>query len=120
MMTKPANVDAYIASFPAGIQNLLEQMRATIKTAAPEATEIISYGIPAFKLNSMLVWFAAHTNHIGLYPRGSGLEEFKTELSAYKTGKGSVQFPFDKPLPLELIAKIVKFRVAENLQKKKK
>lgn len=119
-MTKPANVDAYIASFPADIQKLLVQIRLTIKLAAPEATEVISYGVPAFKLNAMLVWFAAHTHHIGLYPRGSGLEEFKTELSAYKTGKGSVQFPFDKPLPLELIAKIVKFRVVENLKKTKR
>jgi uncharacterized protein YdhG (YjbR/CyaY superfamily) len=119
-MNKPIDVDAYISSFPVDVQKLLEQMRSTVKTAAPQAVEVISYGIPAFKLNGVLVWFAAHTNHIGLYPRGSGLEEFKTELLVYKTGKGSVQFPFSKPLPLELVAKIVKFRVEENLLKKRK
>jgi uncharacterized protein YdhG (YjbR/CyaY superfamily) len=117
MMNKPINIDAYIKSFPQEIQTLLEQMRATIKAAAPLATEVISYGIPAFKQNGMLVWFAAHTNHIGMYPRGSGLMEFKHELAGYKTGKGSVQFPFDKPLPLDVVEKIVKFRVAENLRK---
>jgi uncharacterized protein YdhG (YjbR/CyaY superfamily) len=119
MMTKPKNIDEYIAGYPKEIQKLLEQLRATIKKAAPAAEEIISYGMPAFKLNGMLVWLAAHTKHIGFYPKASGIEAFKKELSIYKGAKGSVQFPLDKPLPLGLITKIVKFRVTENLQKVK-
>ena len=83
------------------------------------AIEVISYATPAVKLNGMLVWFAAHTNHIGFYPKASGIDAFKKELSGYKGAKGSVQFPLDKPLPLGLIKKIVKFRVIENLQKAK-
>jgi uncharacterized protein YdhG (YjbR/CyaY superfamily) len=118
-MTKPATIDEYIGTFPKDVQSFMEQMREAIKGAAPNATEVISYSMPAFKLGNMLVWFGAHTNHIGFYPRGSGIEAFKKELSAYKSGKGSVQFPFNKPLPLELVAKIVKFRVTENLQKEK-
>ena len=114
-MAKPTNIDEYIKSFPKDIQTLLEQFRLTVKKNAPQATEVISYGIPAFKLNGMLVWFAAHTAHIGFYPRVSAIEAFKKELSIYKGAKGSVQFPFDKPLPLGLIKKIVKFRVQENL-----
>lgn len=117
MMNKPVDVDAYITSFPGDVQILLEQLRATIKEAAPQATEMISYGIPAFKLGTMLVWFAAHSNHIGFYPRGAGIEEFKEELTTYKVTKGTIQFPLDKPLPLQLVAKIVKFRVAQNLTK---
>jgi len=119
-MKKPVNIDEYITSFPIEIQKLLEQFRATIKKVAPQATEAISYGIPAFKLNGMLVWFAAHTNHIGFYPRASAIKVFEKELSIYKGAKGSVQFPLDKPLPVRLITKIVKFRVEENLQKAKK
>ena len=117
MMKRPENIDAYIASFPADIQALLEQMRSTIKQAAPAAEEIISYSMPAFRLNGMLVWFAAHTSHIGLYPRGSGIEEFAVQLEGYKVSKGTIQFPLDKPLPVELIGKIVQFRVEENLRK---
>jgi uncharacterized protein YdhG (YjbR/CyaY superfamily) len=121
MMTKPANVDAYIASFPEDIQVLLEQFRETIKAAAPGAEELISYGIPAFRYQkAMLVWFAAHTNHIGFYPRGSGIEEFKEELKGYKVSKGTIQFPLDQPLPIDIITKIVKFRVEQNLMKVKK
>jgi len=116
-MTKPVNIDEYISGFPKETQKMLEQLRATIKKAAPKADEVISYSIPAFKLNGMLVWFAAHSKHIGFYPRGSGIEAFKKELSIYKGAKGSVQFPLDKPLPLGLITKMVKFRVNENLQK---
>ena len=116
-MKKPINIDEYISGFPKETQKILEQLRATIKKAAPKADEVISYSIPAFKLNGMLVWFAAYSNHIGFYPRGSGIEAFKKELSIYKGAKGSVQFPLDKPLPSGLIAKIVKFRVTENLQK---
>jgi uncharacterized protein YdhG (YjbR/CyaY superfamily) len=118
-MTKPKDIDEYIASYPIEVQKLLEQMRKTIKKAAPEATEVISYGMPAFKFNGILVWFGAHTKHIGFYPRASVLEVFKKELSIYKGAKGSIQFPFDKPLPVELIGKIVEFRVIENLQKVK-
>src|SRR5258708_24975697 len=116
-MTKPVNVDEYISGFPKETQKMLEQLRATVKKAAPNAEEVISYAIPAFKLNGMLVWFAAFSNHIGFYPRGSGIEAFKKELSIYKGAKGSVQFPLNKPLPSGLIAKIVKFRVTENLQR---
>ena len=116
-MKKPVNIDEYIAGFPKDIQAKLEQVRATVKKAAPGAEEIISYGIPAFRQNGLLVWFGAHTAHIGFYPRVSAMEAFKKELSIYKGAKGSVQFPFDKSLPLALISKIVKFRVAENSQK---
>ena len=116
-MTKPVNIDEYISGFPKETQKMLEQLRATIKKAAPKADEVISYSIPAFKLNGMLVWFAAHSKHIGFYPRGSGIEAFKKELSIYKGAKGSVQFQLDKSLPSGLITKIVKFRVNENLEK---
>ena len=116
-MPKPTNIDEYISGFPVDVQKLLEQIRKTVKKAAPLATETISYGITAFRLNGMLVWFAAHTKHIGFYPRGSGITRFQTELSPYKHAKGSVQFPFDRPLPLELIERIVKFRAAENLKR---
>ena len=119
-MKKPENVDTYIASFPAEVQTLLQQMRSAIKQAAPDAEEIISYGIPAFRFKGMLVWFAAHTNHIGLYPRGSGIEEFAVQLKGYKVSKGTIQFPLDRPVPLELIGKIVQFRVEENLRKGRK
>jgi uncharacterized protein YdhG (YjbR/CyaY superfamily) len=119
-MTKPANIDEYIRVFPAKVQMLLQQLRETLKKAAPLAEETISYGMPAFKLSGMLVWFAAHTKHIGLYPRGSGIEAFKKELSPYKHAKGSVQFPLDQPLPVDLISRIVEFRVAENLRRKAK
>ena len=119
IMTKPKDIDEYIRSYPKEIQKILEQFRVTIKKAAPQAEEVISYGMPAFKLNGMLVYFAAFKNHIGFYPAPTGSEAFKKELSVYKTGKGSVQFPLDKPMPLSLITKIVKFRVTENLQKAK-
>ena len=118
-MTKPADIDAYIASFPTDVQERLEQVRNVIKQNAPQAIGVISYGMPAFKFQGMLVWFGAHTNHIGLYPRVSAMIAFKERLLSYKTAKGSIQFPFDKPLPLDLIADIVKFRLAENLHKVK-
>ena len=119
-MTKPKDIDAYITRYPKEIQKTLKQLRATIKKAAPQAEVVISYGMPAFKMNGMLVWFAAHTKHTGFYPRISGIAAFKKELSNYKGAKGSVQFPFDKPLPIGLITRIVKFRVAENLKRTKK
>jgi uncharacterized protein YdhG (YjbR/CyaY superfamily) len=115
-MKKAINFDEYILNFPKETQKKLEQLRETIKGVAPQAHEVISYGMPAFKLNGMLVWYAAFKNHIGFYPKASGIETFKKELSNYKGAKGSVQFPIDKPLPLELITEIVKFRVTENLQ----
>ena len=116
----PKNFDDYLDRFPKEVQQRLQKMRLTIKKAAPQATEKISYGIPAFTLEGMLVWFAAFKNHIGFYPRTSAITAFKKELSAYKGAKGSVQFPLDKPLPLGLISRIVKFRAKENLSKSKK
>jgi uncharacterized protein YdhG (YjbR/CyaY superfamily) len=116
----PITVDEYIAAFPKEMQQLLQQVRATIKKAAPAAEEVISYGMPAYKLNGMLVYFAGYKNHIGFYATPTGHASFKKELSVYKQGKGSVQFPTDQPLPLALITKIVKFRVNENTEKAKK
>ena len=116
---KSKDIDEYISMFPDNIQELLKEIRATIKEAAPEAEEIISYQMPAYKFHGMLIYFAAFKNHIGLYPRVSGIETFKEELSVYKGAKGSVQFPLNKPLPLDLISRIVKFRVAENLKQSK-
>ena len=118
-MTKPKDVDDYIKGAPKEVQRSLKEIRATIRKAAPGAEEVISYGMPAYKLNGMLVWFAAHTKHIGFYPKASGIAAFRKELSVYKGAKGSVQFPFDKPMPLGLLIKIVKFRVKENLQRAK-
>jgi uncharacterized protein YdhG (YjbR/CyaY superfamily) len=118
-MYKPNNIDEYVAGFPVEVQELLEQIRAVIKNVAPHAEEVMSYGMPAFRLNGILVWFAAYKNHIGFYPHSSGIEVFKKELSGYKQAKGSVQFPLKKTLPLELIVEIVKFRVIENLEKVK-
>lgn len=112
-------IENYIAAFPVEIQKLLKKIRETIKKAAPEAEEKISYAIPTFYLNGNLVYFAAYKNHIGFYPSPSGISAFKKELSVYAGSKGAVQFPLVKPLPLELISKIVKFRVKENLIKKK-
>lgn len=111
-------IDEYISIFPRNVQDILEKLRKTIKESAPEAEEAISYGMPTFKLNGNLVHFAAYKNHIGFYPSPSGIEAFKKEISQYKSGKGSVQFPIDEPLPLELVKKIVIFRVKENLMKK--
>jgi uncharacterized protein YdhG (YjbR/CyaY superfamily) len=115
----PKDIDEYIAGFPQDVQEILEKIRATVREAAPEAKEKISYGMPAFTLNGNLVYFAAFKNHIGFYPIPSGIEQFKEELSVYKQGKGSVQFPLDEPMPYELITHIVKFRAQENLEKAK-
>ena len=111
-------VDLYIARFPDPAREMLMQLRATIQTAAPEAVEVISYGMPAYKQNGILVYFAAYKNHIGFYPTASGIEAFKPELSSFQWSKGTIQFPLDKPLPLELIAKVVSFRVEERLKTK--
>lgn len=112
-----ATIDEYIAQFPPDIREKLKIIRAVIKEAAPDATEKISYQMPTFYLNGNLVHFAAYKHHIGFYPVPSGIEAFKEELSQYKGAKGSVQFPLDKPLPCELIRRIVEFRVAENTKK---
>ena len=109
------SIDEYIAQFPADVQTNLRELRATIRAAAPDAEETISYQMPTFTLKGNLVHFAAYKNHIGFYPTPSGIEKFKNELSAYKGAKGSVQFPLDKPMPFDLIRKIVMFRIKENL-----
>ena len=116
---QPQTIDEYIARFPKEIQELLETIWITIREAAPDAEETISYQMPTFKLKGNLVHFAAYQNHIGFYPTPSGIEKFKDELSVYKGAKGSVKFPIDQPLPLVLISKIVKFRATENLEKAK-
>ena len=118
--SKFASIDEYIATFPKETQKLLNDLRAAIKASARNAEEKFSYGIPTFFLNGNLVHFAAFKTHIGFYPAPSGIEAFKKELSMYKQAKGSVQFPLDAPLPLKLVGKIVKFRVAENLKKTSK
>lgn len=117
--TIAATMDEYIARFPKDIREILETLRVTIRKAAPSVEEKISYAIPTFTLNGNLVHFAAFKNHIGFYPAPSGIEAFKKELSVYEGAKGSVKFPIDKPLPLGLISKIVKFRVKENSEKTK-
>ena len=114
-----SNIDEYIAGFPKETQELLEQVRATIRKAAPEAEETIKYAMPTFTLHGNLIHFAGYKHHIGLYPAPTGIEAFKEALSVYKGAKGSVQFPLDKPLPLKLIAEIVKYRVRENAEKAK-
>ncbi|MFZ4520557.1 MAG: iron chaperone [Bacteroidales bacterium] len=115
----PIDIDHYNSHFPEEVRQLLAKVRAAIMQAAPEAKEVISYKMPAFKQNGILVWYAAFTKHIGFYPKSSAIGAFKEELSTYKGGKGSVQFPYDKPMPLDLISRIVKFRIAENQQKVK-
>lgn len=109
-----ASTEAYIATFPPEIQRLLQDVRATIRSAAPEAKEKISYQMPTFDLHGNLVHFAAFKNHIGFYPGADGIAAFKDELSAYKGAKGSVQFPLDRPLPLELIGRITVYRAIQN------
>ena len=104
----------YIAQFPSEIRTQLEELRRTIRQAAPKATEVISYGMPAFKMRKVLVYFAAHTTHIGFYPTSSGIARFASRLAPYKWSKGAVQFPIGTPLPLDLITEMVKFRVAED------
>lgn len=111
------NIPDYIRSSPAATQPLLKQMRKSIQAAAPKAEETIKYGMPTYVLGKNLVHFAAMKNHIGFYPAPSAIVKFKKELTAFVTSKGAIQFPMDKPLPLTLITKIVKFRVKENLAK---
>lgn len=114
----PGNIDEYIADFPKEVQEILQQIRSLVRRAAPEAKETIKYQIPTYVLNGNLVHFAAYKKHIGFYPTPSGIEQFKEELSAYKSAKGSVQFPIAEPIPLDLIEKIVRHRVVENRSKK--
>ncbi|WP_025145377.1 iron chaperone [Pedobacter jeongneungensis] len=117
---KPENIDQYISSFPAETQKTLQKVRKTIRQAAPEAKEVISYGMPAFKQHTVLVYFAGYAKHIGFYPTSSGIEAFKDQFENYKWSKGAVQFPLDKPLPLDLITRITKFKVERDLEKTKK
>ena len=114
------SINEYIETFPPDIQNILKKIRQTIREVAPEAEEVISYQMPAFKLNGILVYFAAHKNHIGFYPTASGITAFEDELSSYQSSKGAVQFPLDEPVPFDLIKRIVEFKVKENLAKRKK
>jgi uncharacterized protein YdhG (YjbR/CyaY superfamily) len=111
----PQDIDEYIAGFPDDIQEILQEIRLTIRQAAPEAKEAIKYRMPTFVLNGNLVHFAALKNHIGFYPTPTGIGAFQDELSLYKGGKGSVQFPLDQPIPYDLIRRIVEFRVRESL-----
>ncbi|MEK5255153.1 DUF1801 domain-containing protein [Paenibacillus sp. FSL F4-0125] len=113
------SIDDYISKFPPEIQEILSTIRKVIKEAAPDAKEKISYQMPTFELHGNLVHFAAFKNHIGFYPTPNGIDAFKEELSVYKGAKGSIQFPLNQPMPYELISKIVKYRVAENIQKAK-
>src|ERR1700733_12417565 len=110
-------VDEYFSSFPANIRDILELTRTIIKQEAPNAQEVISYNMPAFKANGVLVYYAAHQGHIGFYPTSSPIEVFKSELSAYKFSKGAIQFPIDKPMPVDLIRLMVKFRVQQDAEK---
>jgi uncharacterized protein YdhG (YjbR/CyaY superfamily) len=113
-------IDEYIRGFPPDIQDILQKIRQTVRKAAPDAVEAISYRMPAFKINGKyLVFFAAFKKHIGFYPLPSGIESFETELSSYQKSKGAVQFPLNRPVPYDLIEKIVTFRVKENLAGKK-
>jgi uncharacterized protein YdhG (YjbR/CyaY superfamily) len=113
-------MDEYISTFPEDVQRVLNELRQTIREAAPEAEETINYQIPTFALHGNLVHFAAFEKHIGFYPTPSGMEAFKKELSSYKSAKGSVQFPIDQPLPLPLLRRIVEYRVKENVERKQK
>jgi uncharacterized protein YdhG (YjbR/CyaY superfamily) len=119
-MNKISTVNEYIAAAPEGVRNQLEVIRKTIQEAAPEAKEKISYGLATFTLNGNLVHFGSFKDHIGFFPTASGVEAFKEELGPYAVSKGTIHFPLDKPLPLDLIRKIVKFRAKQNIERKKK
>ena len=115
---KPANINAYIAASPKDVQKILEQVRLAVRKAAPGAEETISYGIPAFRYKGwVIIYFAGYKNHIGFYATPSGHAAFAKELSKYKQGRGSVQFPLDQPMPLNLITRMVKFRVQQQAEK---
>lgn len=110
------SIDEYISAQPKDVQPVLEEIRQAIREAAPEAEEVVSYQMPTFRQNGILVHFGAHTHHIGFYPTPSAIQEFGDELSGYESSKGSVKFPLDQPMPLDLIKRIVKFRVQANLE----
>ena len=114
--TNPKTIDEYIALFPAETQEILQQIRETIHNAVPNAREVISYKMPAFKQNTVLVYFAAYKKHIGFYPTGSGINAFQHEFGDYKWSKGAVQFPINKPMPLDLISRITKFKSERDLE----
>lgn len=114
MRNVPADIDEYIAGFPSDVQKILQRIRKTIQKAAPAAEEVISYSMPAFKLNRILIYFAGYKNHISVYPAPRGATQFKMELAQYEGGKGTVQFPLGQPVPYDLITRIVKYRIAEN------
>jgi uncharacterized protein YdhG (YjbR/CyaY superfamily) len=117
-VNKPKDIDEYISGFPVEIQKVLEQIRATVRKSVPEAEEVVSYDMPTFRVkNGYLVHFAAFKKHIGLYPAPTGNEAFEKEFAGYKTGKGSIQFPLDKPMPIELIAKILHYNLEKNRSK---
>ena len=116
-MRKFKTVDEYFSVLPAKAKDSMKDMRATIKKAAPQAEELISYNMPAFKLKGMLVYYAAHKEHIGFYPVSSAVRAFEKDLDKYERSKGTIRFPLDKPIPVNLISKIVKFRVKENAEK---
>jgi uncharacterized protein YdhG (YjbR/CyaY superfamily) len=118
-MTKQNEIDRYIAEFPNHIQEKMEELRAIIKKTAPKTEEVISYKMPAFKQNGILVYFAGYKTHVGFYPTGSGIEAFKDEFGEYKWSKGAVQFPLDEPLPKKLIERIVKFRMKDDAERAK-
>lgn len=111
-------IDDYISLFPTETQNILQEIRTTIANVAPEASEAIRYSMPTFRLNGNMLHFACHKQHIGFYPSPSGITKFLNELKSYNTSKGTIQFPLDKPIPHDLISKIVKFRVTEQKAKK--
>ncbi len=119
-MEKHTTVDEYINTFQDPKKSLLSEMRQKIKNWVPDSEEVISYRMPAYKLNGVLVYFGAFKDHIGFFPTGLGVERFKDELSDYKISKGTIQFPLNKPIPYDLVEKIVRFRVQQNLEKKKK
>lgn len=118
-MKKPQDFNEYISNFPLETQTLLKQICEAVRKGAPQAEEVISYGMPTFKQSGIVVSFAAFKNHLGLYPAPRGKEQFENELTEYKGGKGTIQFPLDRPLPLPLITEIVKFRVIENMENAK-
>lgn len=114
------NIDEYISNYNPEVQKLLQKIRTSIQKAAPDATEAISYGIPTYKLNGNLVHFGAFKKHIGFFPGAEAIEIFEKELTEYVTSKGTIQFPLNQPIPVELVTKITKYRVTKNLEKKKK
>lgn len=115
----PASIDEYIAAFPPAIQEILQRIRQVIREEAPQAQETIRYQMPTFRLNGNLVHFAGYAHHVGFYPGSEAIEVFREEIKGYKTSRGTIQFPLDKPIPYDLIKKITEFRVKQSLQKKK-